>query len=72
MLAKIDIRAKLNAILGDACTEAAKGEHPCMYLLGWGVTCAMRWHTCRFHSAPTPPGKLLDGNWNFSWILNPK
>ena len=70
MLAKIDIRAKLNAMPVTLYLPKLQKGDTSMYLLGWGVPTFDALYTLqsilRTHTAGS------DGNWNFSGYSNPK
>ena len=70
MLAKIDIRAKLNAMPVTLYLPKLQKGDTSMYLLGWGVPTFDSLYTLqsilRTHTAGS------DGNWNFSGYSNPK
>ena len=70
MLAKIDIRAKLNAMPVTLYLPKLQKGDTSMYLLGWGVPTFDALYTLQSILRTHTTGS--DGNWNFSGYSNPK
>ena len=70
MLAKIDIRAKLNALPVTLYLPKLQKGDTSMYLLGWGVPTFDALYTLQSILRTHTTGS--DGNWNFSGYSNPK
>ena len=70
MLAKIDIRAKLNAMPVTLYLPKLQKGDTSMYLLGWGVPTFDALYTLQSILRTHTNGS--DGNWNFSGYSNPK
>ena len=70
MLAKIDIRAKLNAMPVTLYLPKLQKGDTSMYLLGWGVPTFDALYTLQSILRTHTNGS--DGNWNFSGNSNPK
>ncbi len=75
MLAKIDIRVKVNAMPRANYFPKIQNSDTSMYLLGWGVPTFDSLYTLQsiLHTKKaTATGAEGDGNWNFSGYSNPK
>ncbi len=70
MLAKIDIKIKLNAMPRALFLPKIQTSDTSMYLLGWGVPTFDSLYTLQSILRTKGPGG--DGNWNFSGYSNPK
>jgi peptide/nickel transport system substrate-binding protein len=70
MLAKIDIRIKLNAMPRATYFPKIQNGDTSMYLLGWGVPTFDSLYSLQ--SIVRTKGAGGDGNWNFSNYSNPK
>lgn len=70
MLAKIDIRLKVNAMPRASYFPKIQNGDTSMYLLGWGVPTFDSLYTLQ--SILHTKGKGGDGNWNFSGYSNAK
>lgn len=70
MLAKIDIRVKVNAMPRANYFPKIQTNDTSMYLLGWGVPTFDSLYTLQ--SIVRTKGQGGDGNWNFSGYSNPK
>lgn len=70
MLAKIDIRVKVNAMPRALYFPKLQNTDTSMYLLGWGVPTFDSLYTLQ--SIVRTKGQGGDGTWNFSGYSNPK
>ena len=70
MLAKIDIRVKVNAMPRALYFPKLQNTDTSMYLLGWGVPTFDSLYTLQ--SIVRSKGQGGDGTWNFSGYSNPK
>jgi peptide/nickel transport system substrate-binding protein len=70
MLAKIDIRVKVNAMPRALYFPKIQNSDTSMYLLGWGVPTFDSLYTLQ--SILRTKGQGGDGTWNFSGYSNPK
>ena len=70
MLAKIDIRVKVNAMPRALYFPKIQNSDTSMYLLGWGVPTFDSLYTLQ--SILRSKGQGGDGTWNFSGYSNPK